>query len=129
MKTTKKENTKYYYDLFHSLYNPMYMDIGCTWLQRINNKHYTWQTMKRMCLIMQWIDKNINTSTNSISFEGYKNTMGFIVRNQNKEPIGRVFFGNVNGKYIPIDYFKKEYNGEWIMSHDINNGITNLSFL
>ena len=129
MKTTKKENTKYYYDLFYSLYKPEYMKFGSVWLERINNKHYTWKTMKRICLMIQWINENTNISTNTVLFDGYKNTMGFIVYNQNKEPIGRVDFGNINNKYIPVGFFKKEHDGEWINGHDRKNGIINLSFV
>lgn len=51
--------TEYYYELFSNIFDPECMYIGnarqnSKWLERIQNKHYGWIEMKRLCNIIEW---------------------------------------------------------------------------
>lgn len=112
-KNYKIKLRKYYHDLFWRLYNPECMHLGKRWIERIETeKHYSYITMRKICIVLKWFEDNFDTSIYRVSLSTTRNTSirAFVYRKNVDELIKVAFFESKNGLYIPTsDTENEEY--------------------
>lgn len=120
----KKLKTEFYYNLFTNIFNPDYMHIGRiggskTWMGRIQDKHYAWASMKKLCNIIEWYNQyntfEENTSLfirTAPTFPGHTNAKFIgVILDENMKTLESYRFGTYKGHYMP-EYNCKDLGSE-----------------
>ena len=114
----------YYYSIFANLYNPDIVRFSQRWLDKLDpdRMHYSWSSMRRLCIILKWFYDNYYNKDNSLALHvtvSYDNCFVARIRKDNEE-IESYRFKVVKNKYIPEwDWYKDkpvadEKSDKWI---------------
>ena len=101
----------YYYSIFANLYNPDIVRFSQRWLDKLDpdRMHYSWSSMRRLCIILKWFYDNYYNKDNSLALHvtvSYDNCFVARIRKDNEE-IESYRFKVVKNKYIPEwDWYK-----------------------
>lgn len=95
---------KYYYNLFIDLYNEEFVHLGKRWIERIESRHYSWKTMRKICIVIKWFYDNFDKTQYRLSLWAVENAVisAYIYKKDEDELIKCVEFGTKNKSYIPI---------------------------
>lgn len=109
----KNIKRKYYQDLFHSFASHMSVNVGDTRLEKINSsKGYSWQTIRRLCVVLKYFYDNYDIKKYSLSIGMYNNDFSAYIHDENDEFIKKINFVTRNKKYIP-EYCFEKLGGIW----------------
>ncbi len=108
----KNKKRKYYKSLFYGLNDPTFVNVGQARLDKIEGKSgYTWQTLRRLCVVLQWFRDNYDTTLFSLDVGTHHGNFVAYIK-QNQECIGQFRFEEKNKRYMPISYFG-QLDGEY----------------
>lgn len=109
-KRADKIKQRYFYSIFANLYNPDIVRFSQRWLDKLDpgRMHYSWSSMRRLCIILKWFYDNYYNKDNSLMLHvtvSYDNCFVARIRKDNEEIESYKFRASVNGKYrkyIPV---------------------------
>ena len=104
-KRIDKIKQRYYYSIFVNLYNPDIVRFSQRWLNKLdpNTMHYSWASMRRLCIILKWFYDNYYNKDNSLMIHiTVTHNSLFVARiKRDNEQVEAYRFKVVNQQYIP----------------------------
>lgn len=112
-KRIDKIKQRYYYSIFANLYNPDIIRLSPKWLSKLEPKlmHYSWRTMRYMCIILKWFYDNYYNKNNSLMLHMTVTHNNLFVARIEKdgEEIESYRFKVIDKNYIPEwNWYKDE---------------------
>lgn len=102
-KVQSNKYKKYYYNIFTNLYNEEFVHLGKRWMERIESGHYSWKTMRKICIVIKWFYDNFDKIQYRLSLWAVGNAVisAYIYEKEENKLIKCVEFGTKNKLYIP----------------------------
>ena len=109
-KRIDKKKQRYYYSIFANLYNPDIIRFSKRWLEKLDpdRMHYSWSSMRRLCIILKWFYDNYYNRDNSLTLHvavSYDNCFVARIKKNNEQIEAYKFKASGSGKYkkyVPV---------------------------